>query len=85
LAYSLAEILAVSHTTILKHLPDSLGMKWFHLRWIPNQLTEQLRARRIQKSQELLPLLEKMEGNKFRNNLTGDESRFMLEYQYAVK
>jgi hypothetical protein len=27
------------------------------------------------------PMLEKMEANKFRNILTGDESRFMLEYQ----
>jgi hypothetical protein len=84
-AYSLAEILDVSHTTILNQLRDSLGMNLFHLRWIPNQLTEQLRASRIQKCQELLPLLERMEGNEFRNILTGDESWFMLEYQHAVK
>jgi hypothetical protein len=32
----------------------------FHLRWMPNWLTEQLRASRIQKCQELLPLLERM-------------------------
>jgi hypothetical protein len=53
--------------------------------WIPNQLPEQLRANRIQKCQELLPLLEKMEVNKFRNILTDDESWFMPEYQHAVK
>jgi hypothetical protein len=80
--YSLAEILDVSHTTILNHLRDSLRMKLFHFRWIPNQLTEQLRASRIQKCQELL---ERTEANKFRNILTGDESWFMLEYQHAVK
>jgi hypothetical protein len=57
-AYSLAKILDVSHATILNYLRDSLGMKPFHFRWIPNQLTEQLRASRIQKCQELLPLLE---------------------------
>jgi hypothetical protein len=34
-AYSLAEILKVSHATILKHLHEALGMKHFHLRWIP--------------------------------------------------
>jgi hypothetical protein len=60
-------------------------MKLLHLRWIPNQLTEQLRASRIQKCQELLPLLERMEANKFRNILTGNESWFTLEYQHAVK
>jgi hypothetical protein len=52
-AYSLAEILDVSHTTMLSHLHDSLGMKLFHLRWIPNQLMEQLRASSNQKCQEL--------------------------------
>jgi transcriptional regulator of aromatic amino acid metabolism len=35
--HSLAEILDVSYTTILNHLRDSLGIKLFHLRWIPNQ------------------------------------------------
>jgi hypothetical protein len=84
-ADSLREILDVSHMTILKHLRDSLGMKLFHLHWIPNQLTEQLRASRIQKCQELLPLLESMEAKKFREILPGDENWFMLEYQHAVK
>jgi hypothetical protein len=84
-ARSLAEILDASHTTILNHLGDLLGMKVFHLRWIPNQLTEQLGASRIQKYQKLSSLLERIEVNKFRNILTGDESEFMLEYQHAVK
>jgi hypothetical protein len=60
-------------------------MKLFHLRWIPNQLTEQVRVSKIQKCQELLPLLERMEANEFGNILIGDESWFMLEYQHAVK
>jgi hypothetical protein len=84
-AYSFAEILDVSQTTILNHLRNSLGMKLFHLRWIPNQLTEKLRANRIHKCQKLLPLLERMEANPFRIVLTGNKSWFMLEYQHAVK
>jgi hypothetical protein len=84
-AYSLAEILDVSHTTILNYLRDSLGMQLFHLRWTPNQLTEHLRANGLQKCQELLPLLEGMEADKFRNILTGDKSWFMFEYEHAVK
>jgi hypothetical protein len=64
-AYSLTKILDVSHTMILNNLRDSLGMKLFRLHWISIRLTEQLRASRIQKCQELLPLLERMEANKF--------------------
>jgi hypothetical protein len=68
------EILDASHTTILNHLPDSLGMNLFRLRWISVQLTEQLRTSRIQECHELPPLPERMEANKFRNILTSDES-----------
>jgi hypothetical protein len=50
-----------------------------------NQLTEQLRTSRIQKCQELLPLLERTDANKFRSILTGHESWFVLEYQHALK
>jgi hypothetical protein len=46
---------------------------------------ERLHASRIQKCQELLPLLERMEANKFRNTLTTDESWEILEYQHAGK
>jgi hypothetical protein len=60
-------------------------MKLLHLRWIRSQLTEQLRASRDQKYQELLPLLGRMEATKFRSILTGNESWFMLEYQHAVE
>jgi hypothetical protein len=60
-------------------------MKLFHLPWRVHQLTEQLRTSRIQKCQELLPLLERMETNQFHHILTGDENWFTLEYQHAVK
>jgi DNA-binding transcriptional ArsR family regulator len=33
-AYSIAEALGVSHSTVLSHLRESLGLKNFHLRWI---------------------------------------------------
>jgi hypothetical protein len=60
-------------------------MELFHLRWIPNQLARQLRANTIQKTQELLPLLERMKANKLCGILTGDESWFMLKYHHDVK
>jgi hypothetical protein len=84
-AYSLAEIRKVSHATILKHLHDALGMKHFHLRWIPHQLTEQLRAQRMKKCQDFLPLRERMEASNFANIVTGDESWFTLELQQSAK
>jgi hypothetical protein len=84
-AYSLAEIRKVSHAMILKHLHDALGMKRFHLRWIPHQLTGQLRAERIKKCHGLLPLLERMEASNFRNSVMGDESWFTLELQQSAK
>jgi hypothetical protein len=60
-------------------------MKLFRLLWIPNPLAEQLGASRILKCKELLPLLERMEANKFGNILTGDESWFMPKSQQTVK
>jgi hypothetical protein len=84
-ACSIAEILNVSHTTILIHLHNALGMKLFHLTWIPHQLTEQLRITKIQKCQELLQLLETMETSKFHSPLTGAESWFTFEYQHSAK
>jgi hypothetical protein len=77
-AYALADIIDVSHAMILTHFRNSPGIKLLHLLWMQNQLTEQLRASRIRKCQELLLLLERMEANKFGDILTGDESWFML-------
>jgi hypothetical protein len=64
---------------ILKHLHDALGMKHFHLRWIPHPLTEQCRGETMKKCQDVLPLLERMEARNFRNIVTGDESWFIFE------
>jgi hypothetical protein len=83
--YSLAKVLDVSHTTVLTQLRDCFGMKLFHLRWIPHELTEQLRAMRVQKCQELLPLLKSMETRSFRKIVTGEESWFTLEFPDATR
>jgi hypothetical protein len=49
-------------------------MKIFHLRWIPDELTDKLREIKIEKSRELLPMLERLQKGTFRNLVTGDES-----------
>jgi hypothetical protein len=84
-AFSLPEIPNVSRATLLHNLWDPVGMKMFNLPGIPHMLTEQLPTTRIRKCQELLPLLERMEGNKFRNIITGNGSRFTREYQHAAR
>jgi hypothetical protein len=71
--------------TILNHLRDSVHLKYFHLQWIPHQLTEQLLTARVQKHEELLPLLQSMAVNKFHTIVMGDESWFTLEYQHSAK
>jgi hypothetical protein len=38
----IAEALGVSHSTILSHLRESLGMKTFHLCWNPHDYRELL-------------------------------------------
>jgi predicted transcriptional regulator len=75
-AYSLAEILKVSPTAVVNHLRDTLGTKHVHLRWIPHELTEHLRAELIKRS-----LRDGMDANAFRNIAKRDKSWFTLELQ----
>jgi hypothetical protein len=75
----------MSQAIILKHLRDTLGKKHFHLRWIPHQLTEQLRAERMKKCRDLRPLLERMEASNLHTIVTGDESWFTFELQHSAK
>jgi transposase len=42
-ARSMAEILQVSHSTVLKHLHEDFRFQSFHLRWVPHVLTPELR------------------------------------------
>jgi hypothetical protein len=57
-AYSLAEALDVSPATVLSCLHNSLGVTNFHLRWVPHQLTDNLRQMRVAKCGELVRALE---------------------------
>jgi hypothetical protein len=82
-AYSLAEALDVSPVTVLSRLHNSLGMKIFHLRWVPHQLTDVLRQVRVAKCGELLRALEAMQRTHFRHVITDDENWCYLEYQHA--
>jgi DNA-binding transcriptional ArsR family regulator len=84
-AYSLAEAIGVSHSTVLRHLHDSFAMKNFHLRWIPHRLTEDLRQKRVSVCKEMLSILEAQNKRGFHDLVTDDESWFMLEYEHEAQ
>jgi hypothetical protein len=80
-AYLLAEALDVSPTIVLGRLYSLLGMKNFHLRWAPRQLTDDLRQGRVARCGGLLRALEAIQRTHFHHIITGDESSFYLECQ----
>jgi hypothetical protein len=84
-ATSLAEALKVSVRTVLPRLHDSVGMKNYHLRWVPYPLTDDLKWMRVAKSEELLTVLQAMEEQGFHNLVTGAESWFYLDYCPATQ
>jgi hypothetical protein len=84
-AYSLAEAIGVSHSTIFRHLQDSLDMKNFHLRWIPHLLTEDLRQGRVSIYKKILPRLEAQEKKTFHDLAIDDECWFMLQYKHEAQ
>jgi DNA-binding MarR family transcriptional regulator len=73
-AYSIAEALGVSHSTILSHLRELVGMKSFHLRWIPHELTTSLRQIWMEICRDSSPILKAHQKNTFQRSVTGDES-----------
>jgi hypothetical protein len=83
--YSIVETLCISHSTFLSHLRELLGLKNFHLRWIPHKLTTSLREIRIEACRELLSILKAHDKNKFQRFVTGDESWFILEFHHSAK
>jgi hypothetical protein len=82
-AHSLAKALDVSPATVLSHLHNSPAIKNFHLRWVPYQLTDDLRQVRVGKCGEVLCALEAMPRTHFRHIITGDESSSYFQYEHA--
>jgi hypothetical protein len=54
-----------------------------HLRWVPHQLTDDIRQVRIANWGGLLRALEAIQRTHFRYIITADETWFYLEYQHA--
>jgi hypothetical protein len=67
LPYSIAEALGVSYLTLVNHSRESLGMKIFHLHWIPHELTTSFRQIRMETCQGLLRILKAHETINFKD------------------
>jgi hypothetical protein len=80
-----ARVLAVrpssTHQTIKRVLVSDLGMRKCVRRWIPHDLSEVNRRKRVLKANLLLKELRADEGNEFANTMTGDENWFFLGYE----
>jgi hypothetical protein len=56
-ARSIADTLGIAHSTVLLCLHDLIGLISFHLHWVPHLLMHNLREKRKQYAQAMLPFL----------------------------
>jgi hypothetical protein len=73
-AWSIAETLQVSHSTVLKHLHEDLGFQSFYLRWVPHLPTPELKEQRRTSATEMIAVLLPAHKNGWHHLVTGDES-----------
>jgi hypothetical protein len=70
----------IAKATCLRILHDQLGLKKFHLRWVPHIPSPTQKAERVSISSLLLAALEEAQSTGFDRLITGDESWFYLSY-----
>jgi hypothetical protein len=71
---SLAQELNVSLSTVDARLTDVFGFSLRHTRWVPELLTDELKATRVATSVKMLEILEQQEWRDFAGVITRDES-----------
>jgi hypothetical protein len=74
----LAKSTCIPSITVWRRLDESLGFVIKHLHWVPHRLTEAQRQIRIDRSIELLRLLESAQANDWQIFTALDESWFYL-------
>jgi hypothetical protein len=79
-ARSIADILHISHSTVLKHLHEDLHFQSFYLRSIPHLLTPELREQRCRYTSEMIPILTAATRDGWRHPVISVESWFFLSY-----
>jgi hypothetical protein len=80
----IAKALNLSSTTVGKHLMKSLGMKCYHMRWVPHTLTEAQKAKRREMAGSMLQRLESHTASNFHFLWTGHESCMFYEYHHET-
>ena len=77
---SMADFFNVSHETVRQILVNKLNFKKFSHRWIPHSLSIYNKQQRVEKSQQLLQIIEN--SNNWPNIYTTDESWFYYSNYY---
>lgn len=80
-ARQIAKATYIPLTTVLDILKNELGYNYRHLRWIPHQLTCQMKKNRVTQCTQILNALRSAKRSHFSNIITGDESWFLYVNQ----
>jgi hypothetical protein len=75
-ACSISERLRIGNAIVFEYLLVSIGLKSFHLRWIPHLLTDDLHSKRQDHASAMLPFLYAAKRDGWHHLVTGDESWF---------
>jgi hypothetical protein len=75
-ARSIAQVLNVDHATVLLRLHEKLGFKSYCFRRVPRLLTHELRAKRKEHTDLMIPCREAGRKDSWSYLITGDESWF---------
>jgi hypothetical protein len=79
LAQSITETFRVSLVIVLMRLHNFIGFRSFHLQWVPHVLIVELREKRMEYTQAMLPFLYAVGRDGWYHLVTGDESWFYLD------
>ena len=71
---NIAEKVGISKTTVKTIIEDRLQLHRINFKWIPHELTPQLRAERVSKAKELLAFMEKAPNAILNHIYTEDET-----------
>jgi hypothetical protein len=83
-ARKIAQALNISLDSVRRHLTVSLGMKCYHMRWVPHTLTDAQKSKRAQMAGEMLVELGKHQASNFHFLFTGDESWIFYVYHHRT-
>ena len=79
----IAKITGIPNTTVYRHLIEILGYQNKLLKWVPHILTVEIKKQRVDKSMQLLKILQSAKHRSFKYFVTGDESWFEYDYYHV--